>query len=102
MRFAATRRPLFDRSNNHHSNHHQSTLEDPMKSWQMRRSLAARVAGVAAVVMIVCAFGVRPANAQGVMDQVPAEALVVVKVAKLQDTSTKMAKLMHELGVDAF
>jgi len=52
-------------------------------------------------VLIVAAGMCTGAQAQ-VMDQVPAEAFVVVKCAKLQDTSAKLAKFMHELGVDAF
>ena len=69
-----------------------------MSSRQARREWAMRVAGIAAVV--VMALGVGRSQAQ-VLDQVPAESLVVVKVANLQATSGKIAKLMHELGIDA-
>src|SRR3982750_1574785 len=78
-------------------------LEDPMESRLMshgRRTRGARLAGLVAV-LIVAAGMCTGAQAQ-VMDQVPAEAFVVVKCAKLQDTSAKLAKFMHELGVDAF
>jgi hypothetical protein len=71
--------------------------EASMSSRQARRSAAMRLTGLAAVILMCVGIG---AQAQ-VLEQVPAESLVVVKVANLQATSGKVAKLMHDLGIDA-
>src|SRR5690348_1943257 len=51
-----------------------------------------------AVALLVCAT----ARAQQVLDQVPSDAVGVFEVKDLQDTSTKVAKLAKNLGVDQF
>ena len=51
-------------------------------------------AAVMAIVILLCAA----ARGQ-VLDQVPAESLVVMKVGNLQQTSTKLAKLCQDLGI---
>ena len=51
--------------------------------------------------MLAMAVMVGAAKAQ-VMEKVPADAMVVVKVADLTATSGKFAKLMADFGVDAF
>src|SRR5438105_4359519 len=51
-------------------------------------------AAVMAMVVLLCA------SARGqVLDQVPAEALVIMKVSNLQQTSGKLAKLCQDLGI---
>jgi hypothetical protein len=54
---------------------------------------------VAAALSLLCTVG--PVRAQ-VMDQVPSDALVVVKVNHLDQTSTKLGELMQALGVVEF
>src|SRR5437773_11202680 len=59
--------------------------------------LNCRVASrLAAIVVIVLSCGL--ARAQ-ILEQVPAEALVVMKISNLQQTSGKLAKLCQDLGV---
>ena len=60
----------------------------------MRRQLA-----VAAVVLALFLCG-RARAQQAVLDQVPADAVVVVKVKNLNQTSRKVAKMAKELGLD--
>jgi hypothetical protein len=55
-------------------------------------------AGVAVVMLVILAA--RPAAAQ-VLDQVPSDAMVVIKVKNLQATSGKVAKYCNDLGVAA-
>ena len=58
---------------------------------------------LAAATTLLLAFGIaaRPAAAD-VLDNVPADAMVALKVANLTQTSDKVAKLAKQYGIDAF
>ena len=55
---------------------------------------------VGVAVLMLLALAARPLAAQ-VLDQVPSDALAVLKVKNLQATSTKLAKYCNDLGVAA-
>jgi hypothetical protein len=67
---------------------------------QTRSRITRRCIGASIAVLMLVVLGARPAAAQ-VLDQVPSDALVVLKVKNLQATSTKVAKYCNDLGVAA-
>jgi hypothetical protein len=70
--------------------------EHAMNDLPRRRTVAA----FAAVTLLLAGLAT-PARAQGVLDQVPSDALVVLKVKNLNATSGKIGKMLTDFGVAA-
>lgn len=60
-----------------------------------------RLRCISAAVMVALVISAMPAAAQQVTEQVPSEALVVIKIRNLQDVSKKMAALAQQFGIAA-